>query len=106
MSSHTWKLLPPRLSDKLQRAGSVHDDSNMSHDYKGRPRMLSSQHGMVAADQGDCSAIGAYMQVAAFKLCSAFAEYGLLCCLHLCTPVRLEDCLAPNCLLKMCNSCM
>ncbi len=30
----------------------------MLYDYKGRPRMVSSEHGMVAADQGDCSALG------------------------------------------------
>lgn len=30
----------------------------MAYDYKGRPRMVSSQQGMIAADQGDCSALG------------------------------------------------
>lgn len=39
-------------------SGSAHDDSAMLYDYKGRPRMVSSEHGMVAADQGDCSALG------------------------------------------------
>ncbi|DBB05404.1 TPA: hypothetical protein ACH3X3_010619 [Trebouxia sp. C0006] len=39
-------------------SGSVQDDTGMLYDYKGRPRMISSEHGMVAADQGDCSALG------------------------------------------------
>ena len=39
-------------------AGFAQHESAMAYDYKGRPRMVSSQHGMVAADQGDCSAMG------------------------------------------------
>ncbi len=38
--------------------GSAQDGSGMLYDYKGRPRMVSSEQGMVAADQGDCSALG------------------------------------------------
>lgn len=39
-------------------SGSANDDTAMLYDYKGRPRMVSSERGMVAADQGDCSALG------------------------------------------------
>jgi len=46
------------FSYNLLCPGSVHDDSAMLYDYKGRPRMVSSEKGMVAADQGDCSALG------------------------------------------------
>lgn len=49
--------------DLTSPQGSIHDNSSMSYDYKGRPRMLSSQHGMVAADQGDCSAMGVQILV-------------------------------------------
>lgn len=38
--------------------GFAQHETSMAYDYKGRPRMLSSQRGMVAADQGDCSAMG------------------------------------------------
>lgn len=52
----------------------------MSHDYKGRPRMLSSEHGMVAADQGDCSALGrSYVLQHTLCLCHWIIESAALC---------------------------
>ena len=67
----------------LGNAGSMRDDSALTHDYKGRPRMASSQHGMVAADQGDCSAMG--MQKAMGARCV---------CVTVCLSACLPDCLA------------
>lgn len=49
--SHTGRL--PQLT-----AGSISSDFNALHDYRGRPRSVSSQRGVVAADHGRCSDIG------------------------------------------------
>lgn len=48
----------------------------MAYDYKGRPRMLSSQHGMVAADQGDCSAMGEHCIPSSITLLPSFKHGG------------------------------
>ncbi|KAL3136319.1 hypothetical protein ABBQ38_005583 [Trebouxia sp. C0009 RCD-2024] len=58
LSRSTASLAPGSDTDAANNQGSVHDDSKILYDYKGRPRMVSSQQGMVAADQGDCSAMG------------------------------------------------
>lgn len=73
------------LTLKQDVAGSVHDDSKILYDYKGRPRMVSSQQGMVAADQGDCSAMGTphtlcmHVRVAALCRTSAPACSSAVC---------------------------
>lgn len=72
-----------RSEQVLSAADSVYDDSALTHDYKGRPRMVSSQQGMVAADQGDCSAMGA--QIAVAPLC-------VLLCLCPCLSVHMCLC--------------
>ena len=92
----------------LGNAGSMRDDSALTHDYKGRPRMASSQHGMVAADQGDCSAMGmqrpwalavSVSLSACLPVClTVWLPVGLSSCLSVCLPVCpsvcLSDCLS------------
>lgn len=55
-------LAEPKLAgDTVAPEGSISSDFGAQHDYRGRPRSVSSQHGVVAADHGRCSDIGAAM---------------------------------------------
>lgn len=74
----------------LDDAGSMRGDSALTHDYKGRPRMVSSQHGMVAADQGDCSAMGAQTALGAVCVC---VSVPVSACLPFCVYVSVPVCL-------------
>ncbi|KAL4420110.1 hypothetical protein ABPG77_000591 [Micractinium sp. CCAP 211/92] len=52
-------LAEPKLpGDTVAPEGSISSDFNALHDYRGRPRSVSSQRGVVAADHGRCSDIG------------------------------------------------
>ena len=77
--------------------GSMRDDSALNHDYKGRPRMASSQHGMVATDQGNCSAMGMQKLMGA---CCIYVTVRL--CLPACVSVCLPVC--PSACLSVCLS--
>ena len=39
-------------------AGSISSDFGATHDWRGQPRVVSSQQGVVAADHGRCSDAG------------------------------------------------
>ncbi|KAL4444378.1 hypothetical protein ABPG75_012115 [Micractinium tetrahymenae] len=53
-------LSEPRLpGDTVAPEGSITADFGALHDYRGRPRSVTSQKGVVAADHGRCSDIGA-----------------------------------------------
>lgn len=77
------------LSLKQNVADSMHDDSKIFFDYKGRPRMVSNQQGMVAADQGDCSAMGAPHMLCMHVRVAAYAALHTPPCLFIsCLPCQ------------------
>lgn len=49
----------PSVPAPAKPTGSISSDFAASHDYRGRPRSVRSAVGMVAADHGRCSEIGA-----------------------------------------------
>ena len=49
------------LADSVAPEGPVSSSFEATHDYRGRPRTVTSADGVVAADHGRCSDIGAEM---------------------------------------------
>ncbi|PSC67120.1 gamma-glutamyltranspeptidase 1-like [Micractinium conductrix] len=51
--------MEPAAGDTAAPEGSISSDFGATHDWRGQPRVVSSQQGVVAADHGRCSDAGA-----------------------------------------------
>ena len=52
------KVLSALLHNLQHSTGRIYGDIGLTRDYRGRPRMMETEHGMVAADHGRCSDLG------------------------------------------------